>query len=224
MTRKGKQLACLIQEDGQDALFLMFNAGPHGAEFSLPPLPLGFLWHLAIDTSRSAPQDLSAAGEETLVDNSDLSSGVPLQRDPSGTEAGSWVGRRFHMSQRASGILLHPTSLSNPYPIGDLGPAAIAFVDFMVESGQRWWQMLPIGPAGGDNSPYRSPSAFCGNPLLMSPDRLLEQGLLGRQDIELPVSRGDGKGGLSRGDTHEAAMVKKGIRTFRERQARWQAI
>jgi len=48
----------------------MFNAGPHGAEFSLPPLPLGFLWHLAIDTSRSAPRDLSAAGEETLVDNS----------------------------------------------------------------------------------------------------------------------------------------------------------
>ena len=67
---KGKQFACLIQEDGQDALFLMFNAGPHGAEFSLPPLPLGFLWHLAIDTSRSAPRDLPAAGEETLVDNS----------------------------------------------------------------------------------------------------------------------------------------------------------
>jgi 4-alpha-glucanotransferase len=56
------------------------------------------------------------------------------------------------MNQRASGILLHPTSLSNPYPIGDLGPAATAFVDFMVESGQRCWQMLPIGPAGEANS------------------------------------------------------------------------
>ena len=67
---EGKQFACLIQEGGEGALFLMFNAGPHGAEFSLPPLPLGFLWHLAIDTSRSAPRDLSAAGEETLVDNS----------------------------------------------------------------------------------------------------------------------------------------------------------
>ena len=67
---EGKQVACLIQENGQGALFLMFNAGPHGAEFSLPPLPWGLLWHLAIDTSHSAPQDLSAAGEETVLDNS----------------------------------------------------------------------------------------------------------------------------------------------------------
>ena len=97
------------------------------------------------------------------------------------------------MNQRASGILLHPTSLSNPYPIGDLGPAATAFADFLVKSGQRWWQMLPIGPAGAENSPYQSLSAFGGNPLLLSPDRLVEQGLLGRQDIERPVSEGEGK-------------------------------
>jgi 4-alpha-glucanotransferase len=97
------------------------------------------------------------------------------------------------VNQRAAGILLHPSSLSNRYPIGDLGPAATAFVDFMAESGQRWWQMLPIGPTGGENSPYQSPSAFAGNPLLMSPDRLLEQGFLGRQDIDLPSSRGAGK-------------------------------
>ena len=58
------------------------------------------------------------------------------------------------MNQRASGILLHPTSLPNAYPIGDLGPAANAFVDFLVESGQRWWQMLPISPTGEENSPY----------------------------------------------------------------------
>ena len=67
------------------------------------------------------------------------------------------------MNQRASGILLHPTSLFNSYPIGDLGPAATAFVDFMAKSGQSWWQMLPIGPTGDDNSPYQSPSAFGGN-------------------------------------------------------------
>ena len=97
------------------------------------------------------------------------------------------------MNPRASGILLHLTSLSNPYPMGDLGPAAAAFVDFMVESGQRWWQMLPIGPAGEDNSPYKSPSAFGGNPLLVSPDRLVEQGILGRQDIEPPISGSEGK-------------------------------
>ena len=58
------------------------------------------------------------------------------------------------MNQRASGILLHPASLANAYPIGDLGPAAIAFVDFMVRSGQSWWQVLPVGPAGAENSPY----------------------------------------------------------------------
>ena len=94
------------------------------------------------------------------------------------------------MNQRTSGILLHPTSLFNSYPIGDLGPAATAFTDFLVKSGQRWWQVLPIGPVGEDNSPYQSLSAFAGNPLLVSPDRLVEQGLLGRRDIEIPISRG----------------------------------
>jgi 4-alpha-glucanotransferase len=92
------------------------------------------------------------------------------------------------MNQRASGVLIHPTSLPNPYPIGDLGPAATAFVDFMVQSGQRWWQMLPICPVGEENSPYQSPSAFAGNPLLVSPNRLLEQGLLDHQDIEFPIT------------------------------------
>jgi 4-alpha-glucanotransferase len=89
------------------------------------------------------------------------------------------------MNHRASGILLHLTSLASPYPIGDLGPAATAFVDFMVAGGQRWWQMLPIGPTGEENSPYQSSSAFAGNPLLISPDRLIEQGLLDRRDVEV---------------------------------------
>ena len=111
------------------------------------------------------------------------------------------------MNQRASGILLHPTSLSNAYPIGDLGPATNAFVDFMAESGQRWWQMLPIGPTGGENSPYQSPSAFGCNPLLLSPDRMVEQGFLGRQDIGASKFRGQGKGGLPRGGRLETAMV-----------------
>jgi 4-alpha-glucanotransferase len=97
------------------------------------------------------------------------------------------------MNQRASGILLHPTSLSNRYPIGDLGPAATAFVDFLVQSGQRWWQMLPVGPAGEENSPYLSGSAFAGNPLLLSSDRLAEQGLLGRRDMDVPISADEGK-------------------------------
>ncbi len=97
------------------------------------------------------------------------------------------------MNQPASGILLHPTSLSNPYPGGDLGPAATVFAEIMVKSGQRCWQMIPIGPTGEEDSPYQSLFAFEGNPLLVSPDQLVEQGLLGRQDIEISISKSEGK-------------------------------
>lgn len=88
------------------------------------------------------------------------------------------------MSPRSSGVLLHITSLANRYPIGDLGPASYAFADFMRQSGQTYWQMLPVGPTGSEHSPYDGPSAFAGNPLLLSPDCLVEQGFLNRNDIE----------------------------------------
>jgi 4-alpha-glucanotransferase len=83
---------------------------------------------------------------------------------------------------RASGILLHPTSLPGRFGIGDLGPGAHAFLDFLAESGQRWWQMLPLGPSGAGNSPYQSYSSYAGNPLLISPERLVEDGWLSRSD------------------------------------------
>ena len=118
------------------------------------------------------------------------------------------------MNPRASGILLHLTSLSSPYPIGDMGPSAAAFVDFMVRSGQRWWQMLPIGPAGEDNSPYKSPSAFGGNPLLVSPDRLMEQGILSRQDIGLPISWRDGKVNYPAAACLKLRLLKKAFEHF----------
>jgi hypothetical protein len=66
---KEKNLACVIQENGQGALFLMFNAGTNGTDFGMPPLPQGFCWHLAVDTSRLAPQDLLARGEQMLDDS-----------------------------------------------------------------------------------------------------------------------------------------------------------
>lgn len=87
------------------------------------------------------------------------------------------------MNQRSSGILLHLTSLANDFPIGDLGPAAFSFVDFLKMSGQRWWEVLATGPTKKNNSPYKS-SAFAGNSLLISPDGLVEQGFLTRHDIE----------------------------------------
>jgi 4-alpha-glucanotransferase len=118
------------------------------------------------------------------------------------------------MNQRASGILLHPTSLSNAYPIGDLGPAATAFVDFMFTSGQRRWQMLPIGPTGGENSPYQSSSAFAGNPLLISPDRLVEQGFLNRQEIVLFISKDAGSVNYSEAARLKLGWLKKAFEHF----------
>jgi len=84
---------------------------------------------------------------------------------------------------RSSGILLHPTSLPSRFGIGDLGHTAYEFVNFLAESGQSLWQVLPLGPTGYGDSPYQCFSAFAGNPLLVSPERLVESGLLSAEDI-----------------------------------------
>ena len=87
---------------------------------------------------------------------------------------------------RSSGILAHPTSFPSPYGIGDLGPGTISTLDFLKASGQTLWQTLPLGPTGYGDSPYAMLSAFAGNPLLISPDRLLEDSLLTEADL-MPV-------------------------------------
>src|SRR5688572_17126498 len=84
---------------------------------------------------------------------------------------------------RASGILLHPTSLPGRFGIGDLGPEAYRFADFLVSGGQSLWQVLPLGPTGYGDSPYACYSAFAGNTLLVSPERLCEKGLLAKTDL-----------------------------------------
>ncbi len=84
---------------------------------------------------------------------------------------------------RASGLLLHPTSLPGPYGIGDLGPAAARFVDFLAAARQRCWQVLPLGPTSFGDSPYQSPSTFAGNPLLLSLEALRDDGLLAAADL-----------------------------------------
>jgi 4-alpha-glucanotransferase len=84
---------------------------------------------------------------------------------------------------RASGVLLHPTSLPGPYGIGDLGPAAYAWVDWLAGSGCKLWQVLPLGPTGYGDSPYQCFSAFAGNPYLVSPEVLIKQGLLVKHDL-----------------------------------------
>jgi 4-alpha-glucanotransferase len=85
--------------------------------------------------------------------------------------------------QRRSGILLHPTSLPSRWGIGDLGITAYEFVDFLIAAGQQLWQVMPLGPTGYGDSPYASFSAFAGNPLLISIDRLRDDGLLTEADL-----------------------------------------
>jgi 4-alpha-glucanotransferase len=84
----------------------------------------------------------------------------------------------FPPAYRASGLLLHVTSLPSRYGIGDIGPAALAWIDHLHDAGQSWWQALPLGPTGYANSPYQPLSSFAGNELVISPDWLIEDGLL----------------------------------------------
>ena len=94
------------------------------------------------------------------------------------------------MKKRGSGILLHISSLPSPFGIGDLGPQAYEFADFLYRAKQSYWQILPLNPTDllHDNSPYRSISAFAFNPLLISPDLLVKEDLLTRDDLE-PIPR-----------------------------------
>lgn len=90
----------------------------------------------------------------------------------------------FPPGYRGSGILLHVTSLPSSYGIGDVGPTAFAWVDQLAAAGQTWWQMLPLGPTGCGHSPYQALSSFAANPLIISPDQLMEDGLLTQQDCK----------------------------------------
>ena len=97
--------------------------------------------------------------------------------------------------ERSSGILLHPTSLPGPFGIGDLGPQAHRWIDFLSQAGCGLWQVLPLGPTGYGDSPYQSFSSFAGNPYLISPELLLKDGLLHSNDLvespDFPAERVD---------------------------------
>src|SRR5229473_5509726 len=116
---------------------------------------------------------------------------------------------------RASGILLHPTSLPGPFCIGDLGPEAYAFADFLGGSGQSLWQVLPLGPTGYGDSPYACYSAFAGNALLISPARLSEAGLLEKNELteipSVPSERVD----FSRAPEIKDAVLRKAFGDYR---------
>ncbi len=105
------------------------------------------------------------------------------------------------MSERIAGLLLHPTSLPGPFGIGDFGAEADCFLQWAARAGISVWQILPLGPTGHGNSPYSGTSAFAGNPLLLSPQRLYEEGLLAAADLEgippFPEDRVDFGGTIS---------------------------
>jgi 4-alpha-glucanotransferase len=92
--------------------------------------------------------------------------------------------------ERSAGILLHPTSLPGKYGIGDLGNDAYKFIDFLKSAGQNIWQVFPLGPTGYGDSPYQCFSAFAGNPFLISPDKLMEDGFLSEKDLN-PLEKSD---------------------------------
>ncbi len=92
---------------------------------------------------------------------------------------------------RHAGVLLHPTSLPGPFGVGDLGPEAHNFVDWLAAAGQSVWQVLPLSPPGLGDSPYSARSAFGGNPLLISLEKLAAEGLLEPHDLE-DAPGGDG--------------------------------
>ena len=120
-------------------------------------------------------------------------------------------------SERCSGILLHPTSLPGPHGVGDLGLEAHRFVDFLARAGQRYWQMLPVAPLGGGASPYDSPSAFAGSPLLISLELLCDRGLLERSEIVDPGRFASGR------RAHYAAAIAYRERRLRKAFARFDA-
>ena len=115
---------------------------------------------------------------------------------------------------RSSGILLHPTSLPGPYGIGDFGPEARRFADFLQAAGQRIWQVLPLNPTGYGDSPYQSFSAFAGNPLLISLEELREQRLLTADELRNPPAFPPREVDFARAVPFRMALLRKAAERF----------
>jgi 4-alpha-glucanotransferase len=115
---------------------------------------------------------------------------------------------------RSAGILLHPTSLPGKSGIGDLGSEAYKFVDFLKEAGQTLWQVFPLGPTGFGDSPYQCFSAFAGNPLLISPVKLKEDGFLSEDNLSNPPQSDPGKVDYGKVIGYKKSILKKAFNNF----------
>ncbi|HLE63140.1 MAG TPA: 4-alpha-glucanotransferase [Pyrinomonadaceae bacterium] len=116
---------------------------------------------------------------------------------------------------RSSGILLHPTSLPGPFGIGELGAEAYQFADFLDASGQRLWQVLPLGPTGYGDSPYACYSAFAGNTLLISPEQLVKEGLLARSELSSTPAFADDRVDFKSVHEFKDRLLLKAYETYR---------
>jgi 4-alpha-glucanotransferase len=122
------------------------------------------------------------------------------------------------MNKRGAGVLLHITSLPTPYGVGDLGPSAYRFADFLAQCGQSFWQVLPINPTWPvyGNSPYSSNSTFAGHTLLISPDLLVDEGLLAKEEVEAEPHFGEDDCQYEAAVALKAKLLQSAFRRFRE--------
>ena len=120
---------------------------------------------------------------------------------------------------RSAGILLHPTSLPGNYGIGDLGAEAYKFIDFLNDAGQSLWQVFPLGPTGFGDSPYQCFSAFAGNPLLISPDKLIEMGLLSKADVLGAPNNDSHKIDFGPLINYKSALLKRAFENYKSNSA-----
>ena len=121
---------------------------------------------------------------------------------------------------RRSGLLLHPSSLPSPYGIGELGPAAYRFIDFLNEAGQAYWQILPLTPTDTSNSPYQCLSAFAGNPMLISLDLLHREGYLSNEIISKAVDFNAGRVIFDKVKQQKNELLVHAYNTFKNRTSK----
>jgi 4-alpha-glucanotransferase len=120
------------------------------------------------------------------------------------------------INRRGSGVLLHITSLPTPYGVGDLGPSAYALADFLAGTRQSYWQVLPLSPTAPiyGNSPYSSVSTFACNTLLVSPDMLVNEGILPKEEIDSRPSFADDRCDYEGGWAYKAYLLDRAFDTF----------
>ena len=122
------------------------------------------------------------------------------------------------MANRKSGILLHPSSLPSFFGVGDFGQAAYTFLDKLAEANQTLWQILPLVPTDAGGSPYSSCSAFAGNPLLISPELLLEDGLLSETDLQNAVVPSAARVDYEKAAAAKLPLLEKAFQVFQAKE------